>query len=115
MDSSGGKDVDIIKYVDADVLPPSEFFYDLPEGILPCVHLDHPDTGDDLVHDPHTLVRHSCRLKSGMKERKHELEREEEWGGGGGEEEGGKEGRKGERGEARREREITVLSQIFKR
>ena len=43
-----------------DTLPPSEFCDNLPEGVLPGIHLDHPDTGDDLVHDPHTLVRHSC-------------------------------------------------------
>ena len=43
-----------------DVLLPSEFRDNLPEGVLPGIHLDHPDTRDDLVHDPHTLVCHSC-------------------------------------------------------
>ena len=38
----------------------SEFCDDLLEGILPGIHLDHPDTRDDLIHDPHTLVRHAC-------------------------------------------------------
>ena len=29
----------------------------LLEGILPAVHLDHPDPRDHLVHDLHTSVR----------------------------------------------------------
>ena len=43
-----------------DVFPPSEFRDDLLEGILPGIHLDHPNTRDDLIHDSHTLVRHTC-------------------------------------------------------
>ena len=37
---------------------PSELSNNLPKGILPGIHLDHPDTRNDLVHDTHTLVCH---------------------------------------------------------
>ena len=37
---------------------PSELSDNTHEGILPGIHLDHPDTRNDLIHDTHTLVCH---------------------------------------------------------
>ena len=51
--------------------------------MLPGVHLDHPDAGNDLVHDTHTLVCHSCRLKPEMREEWIERVRKNDKEGGG--------------------------------
>ena len=42
---------------------PSKFFNELLEGMVPGIHLNNPNSCNDLIHDTHTFVSYFCSFQ----------------------------------------------------
>ena len=42
---------------------PSKFFNELLKGMVPGIHLNNPNSCNDLIHDTHTFVSYFCSFQ----------------------------------------------------